>query len=146
MASGSRVLRAQSGSWWAASGQSTVEFALVGVVYLSLILGVIDYGRLLYTYSLVSYSAREASRYASVNGSTSKHPAQAADVKTVVQNEFSSLDTSNNKLSVTTTWSPNNAAGSVVTVKVQYTFTHMIPMLSLSSVVLTSSSKMVLSQ
>src|SRR5438105_436581 len=45
-------------------GQSLVEFALVGVVLFSFLMGIIDAGRLLFTYSVVSNAAQEGSRYA----------------------------------------------------------------------------------
>ena len=46
-----------------AKGQSLVEFALVGVVLFMLLLGIIDGGRLLFTYSVVSNAAQEGARY-----------------------------------------------------------------------------------
>ncbi|MFL5733931.1 MAG: TadE/TadG family type IV pilus assembly protein [Chloroflexia bacterium] len=45
------------------SGQSLVEFALVGVILFSFLLGIIDAGRLLFTYSVVSNAAQEGTHY-----------------------------------------------------------------------------------
>ena len=51
-------------------GQALVEFALVLPVLLLLIFGIVDAGRLIYTYNTVSNAARNAARVAIVNQST----------------------------------------------------------------------------
>ena len=50
------------------SGQAMVEFALVLPILLLLIMGIIEFGRLLFIYSAVTTSSREAARYASASG------------------------------------------------------------------------------
>lgn len=52
-------------------GQSLVEFALVLPVLLLLLLGIIDFGRVLSAYYVVDHAARDAVRYASVGASDS---------------------------------------------------------------------------
>jgi hypothetical protein len=47
----------------ATRGQSLVEFAIVSIVLLMLILGIIEMGRLLFVYSVVSNAAQEGVRY-----------------------------------------------------------------------------------
>lgn len=54
-----------------AGGQSLVEFSLVLPLLLLLIFGVIDGGRLIYTFNTVSNAARDGARVAIVNQSTS---------------------------------------------------------------------------
>src|SRR6266566_2573598 len=49
-----------------ASGQSLVEFALVGVILFMTITGIMEGARLLFAYSVVSNAAQEGSRYAIV--------------------------------------------------------------------------------
>jgi len=51
-------------------GTGLVEYALVLLLFMTMILGIIDFSRLLYAYHFVSNTAREATRYASVRGST----------------------------------------------------------------------------
>ena len=51
-------------------GQALVEFALVVPILLLLIFGIVDAGRLIYTYNTVANSARNAARVAIVNQST----------------------------------------------------------------------------
>ena len=50
-------------------GQALVEFALVLPVFLLLIFGIVDAGRLIYTYNTVANAAREGARVAIVNQS-----------------------------------------------------------------------------
>ncbi len=49
-------------------GQSFVEFALIFPLLLLLVLGVIEFGRLLFIYSAVASASREAARYGSAAG------------------------------------------------------------------------------
>lgn len=51
-------------------GSTLVEFAIVVTALLTLMFGTIDFGRALYSYHFVAYAAQEATRYASVRGST----------------------------------------------------------------------------
>ncbi len=51
-------------------GQALVEFALVLPLFLLLIFGIVDAGRLIFTYNTVANSARDAARVAIVNQST----------------------------------------------------------------------------
>src|SRR5438874_2237376 len=61
-------------------GQSLVEFALVGVILFTFLMGIIDAGRLLYTYSVVSNAAQEGSRYAMVRPRDVFGPTDATNV------------------------------------------------------------------
>jgi Flp pilus assembly protein TadG len=49
------------------AGATTVEFALVGLLFFALILGVIEIGRVLWTYNALHYAVQQAARCASVN-------------------------------------------------------------------------------
>jgi Flp pilus assembly protein TadG len=49
------------------AGATTVEFALVGLLFFALILGVIETGRVLWTYNALHYAVQQAARCASVN-------------------------------------------------------------------------------
>jgi Flp pilus assembly protein TadG len=54
----------------AQAGTTLVEFSLVALVLMTLLLGVVDFGRALYAYHFCSDEAREATRWAAVNGYT----------------------------------------------------------------------------
>ncbi|MGA7063812.1 MAG: TadE/TadG family type IV pilus assembly protein [Candidatus Acidiferrales bacterium] len=80
-----------------------MEFALIFLVLMTMILGIIDFCRAAYSYHFVSEAAREATRWAAVNGATcgaapagdnscngtapmNNGPASASDIQTYVTN------------------------------------------------------------
>lgn len=88
----SRVRRAQTGT-------ALVEFAFIFIVLITLIFGIMSFGHMLYAYHFINNEAKEATRWASVNGSNcgidsscngagymNNGPASAADINTYVQN------------------------------------------------------------
>ena len=75
-------------------GQTLVEFAIVAVMLLMLLLGVVEFCRMVLVYTTVANAARAGARYAIVHGTD--NPASTDDIKTVVKNFLSTapLDTS----------------------------------------------------
>jgi len=69
------------------TGQSLIEFALSGLFLVTLLLGVVEIGRLVLVYTTVANAARAGARYAIVHGSDSL--ATTAQVQTVVKNFLS---------------------------------------------------------
>lgn len=76
-----------------------MEFALIFLVMMAMMLGIIDFCRAAYSYHFVSEAAREATRWAAVNGSScsgdnscngtspmNNGPASATDIQTYVTN------------------------------------------------------------
>jgi Flp pilus assembly protein TadG len=107
-------------------GSTLVESAVVGVVFLLLLVGIMEFGRIGFAYNSVSFAAHRAARYAALRGSGSGHPASAADVQANAQAYLVAFDTSN--LTVTTAWTPDNHPGSTVQVNVSYGFkTVLVP-------------------
>jgi Flp pilus assembly protein TadG len=103
-------------------GSTLVEYAIVLIVFLSFVMGIMDFSRYLYTYHFVAEVAREGTRYASVRGSTfaahgecssTSTPyacyALTSDVQTYVRGLTPGLITSSS-VSVTTTW-PGSLSG-----------------------------------
>jgi Flp pilus assembly protein TadG len=123
--------------------QAMAEFALVLTTFILLIFGAMYLAQAVYAYNYVAYAAREGSRYAAVHGYDSYQVASASTIDTFVKGETAGLDTS--KLTVTTTWTPDNKAGSVVQVEVQYQLSLSIPFIPAQTLSLTSMSKMVMS-
>ena len=132
------------------SGSGLVEYAVIFVLFITMLLGIADFSRLLYAYHFVSSQAREAARYAMVRGcsTVSAHcpsPATASDVQTFVKNVPLGIDAS--RVTVPTpTWTPDHSAGSVVGVEVDYKFNFLFPFVSNSTLNLKSTSKMVIAQ
>lgn len=121
-----------------------VETAISITIFLTLLLGVIDFGYGLYTYDLVSYASKIGSRWAIVHGSTSSTPATASDVQNYIAGQVAGLDPS--KLQVTTSWSPNNSPGSTVSVAVTYNFSFMDPLVPTASLTFGATSNGIIAQ
>jgi Flp pilus assembly protein TadG len=125
-------------------GSSLVEGALCFTVFLMLVFGVIDFGRFVFAYNFVSFGAREGARYAIAHGSSSKSPATSDTISAAVTKQAVGLNSSD--ITTTTTWSPDNNAGSTVTVKVRYAFSALVPFFPVSSLNVQSTSKMIISE
>jgi Flp pilus assembly protein TadG len=80
-------------------GTAMVEFAFIFIVLITLMFGIMGFGHMLYAYHFVNNEAKEATRWASVNGSNcgldsscngagymNNGPASAANINTYVQN------------------------------------------------------------
>lgn len=125
-------------------GSIILEAGLAAVLLMTFMAGIADAGYMLYTDVWVSTVARDATRYAMVRGSASGHAITAAQVSTYVSQHAASLNTA--WLTTTTTWSPNNAPGSAVNVKVQYSFHSIVPFVPISTFTLQSTSQMIIQQ
>ena len=121
------------------------EFALVLTPCLTLLFGIINFALALYCYDFVCYSAQQAVRYATVHGSTATTPATASSMTTYVNAlVVGVLKTS--ALTTTTTWSPNNTPGGVVTVVVTYNYPPLTSLVSSITIPLTRTASMVITQ
>jgi Flp pilus assembly protein TadG len=125
-------------------GSGLVEYAIVFLLFMTMILGVIDFGRALYTYHFLSNVTRDATRWAAVNGSTcvSDNSCNAVAGPTDVQNFVTNhtppgIDTS--KITTTASWPGNGTAGCplgseaptcTVKVQVRYAFSFISPLVS----------------
>lgn len=156
-------------------GQGLIEFALVVPVFMLMLFGLIDGGRLIYLSSTLSQAAREGARVGSVEagwiGSTDSGCNQVggpacpatvdalrADIRSAVNrmiSPFTSIPTSDVFVSCDAATPPmgswttqsclSRASGSVLSVRVAYTYTAITPLLAqiLGSVTLTGSATMV---
>lgn len=139
----------------ASRGQVLAEFAVASLAALMLLLGIIDVGRALYTYHLVSNGARLASRYAIVNGTASCAGGSQDPLQTYVTGQSWGITAS--QMTVTTTCPGGNTGcndtiarynspGCLVSVSVVYSFHFLTPLVSLLTIPMTSRSQMVISQ
>lgn len=169
----SGVLRRQVAS--GEEGATMVEMAIASVVLLMMLFGVIVLSLSFYTYNYVSDAAREASRWAIVRGSQCSANTPGLDHcgagQTEIQNYVSSLSYPGidpSKLTVTANWySPNygngattwtlcdskanpcttpNGQGYQVQVTVGYRFPLSIPFWKATTLNVSSTSSMVISQ
>lgn len=116
-------------------GASLVEFSLTAFLFVIVLLGIVEMGRMVLVYTAVSDAAHAGLRYAIVHGSentssgmaTACAPNACSGVNTAVNNYASAglINTAN----VTTTVSfpdSSTAAGSRVTVSVSYTYDPLV--------------------
>jgi Flp pilus assembly protein TadG len=132
-----------------------IEFAIAAFAMLLFVFGIIEFGRLLYTYHTLANAAKAGTRWAIVRGSdcvAPSCPAEAGDVTAYVETQTPMLDPS--QLKVETSWS-NTASctsasaqgpGCLVTVKVTYPFTFAVPLVSDAQLTLSASSQMTIAE
>jgi Flp pilus assembly protein TadG len=121
-----------------------VEGPLVMIVFLVIILGLLDFGRMVWSYTAVSYGAREATRYAMVRGSSSGQTATVAQIQGIVTSHTPGLDSSNT--TTTVTFTPDQSPGSTVKVVVTYQFYPIAPYIPVGKIQMESTSQMVIYQ
>ena len=161
-ARGLRTLRFRGRELLRQEGSGSLEFALSAVILLTLVLGIMQMSLAVYTYHVISEAAREGTRYAMVRGNTctvngASCTVDASQIQSYVKSiGLPTIQSSN--MTVTTTYSdypagsgctPNaNCAnpGNMVTVKVVYAFPFSIPFVTSSTLSMTSTSAMVISQ
>ena len=123
--------------------------------------GMVDFGRALYTYHYLSGAAKDATRWAAVNGYTCSDDsscsfasgAATTDIQNYVSNNApSGIATS--KLTTTVTYAINalpicsthsNYPGCAVVVQVSYAFNFVAPLVHRTGITLQSKSQMVIS-
>jgi Flp pilus assembly protein TadG len=96
-----------------------VEFAIVaGLIFIPLVFGIIEFGRLVWAKNMVTAAAREGVRYAIVHGSSSGSVADSAAVATYVIGR-----TKLSPITVRPSWTGTKEPGKdTATVAVSYTY------------------------
>jgi Flp pilus assembly protein TadG len=149
------------------AGGALVEYALIFMVFMTMLLGIFDFCRALYAYHFVSNAAREATRWAAVNGNAcggdsscngvygmNSGPASQTDIQNYVKNH-APLGIDPTKLTTTPSWpvqakgptictTTQNAQGCTVEVTVSYSFTFNFPFVHTNPVTLSSASEMII--
>jgi len=146
-------------------GGTLVEFALVFIVLMTMIFGVFGFGHALYVYHFLDYTARDATRFASVHGSTcnddlscSTTGGPASSGNTVIQNYVANLippGINSKILTVTPTYplvaggpttcgATQNAPGCTVQVTLTYPFKFNLPLMPTWTINMSSSSELVI--
>jgi Flp pilus assembly protein TadG len=122
-----------------------LESALVYLGFMFLILGIEEFGRMVFAFNFVAQAATEGARWASVRGSTTcpaSNPGTNAALTTYVDQWASGLSTAS--VAVAVSCSPSSSPGSTVTVNVTYTWTAVVGKIVPSSINFTDSSTMLI--
>ena len=125
-------------------GTAIIEFALAFMVFFAVLYGVMEFGRLVASYNILSGAVREGTRYAVVHGSASGAVASETDIQNIVRKWAVGLDKS--AVVVKTTWTPGNGPGSEVKVAVTYNFSPFTKLLLKKGITLSATSRMTISQ
>ena len=123
-------------------GSALIEFTFIAIMFIIVLAGVVELGRMVLVYTTVANAARAGARYAIVHGgdrtgsgvdgpSGPGSPCTCTQITTVVTNFASAGLVDTSKLTVTVNY-PNgsNAAGKPVTVTVSYPYDPIIPYFS----------------
>jgi Flp pilus assembly protein TadG len=153
-------------------GNNLIEYALVFMFFMSMVLGIVDFSRALYTYHFLSNAAREATRWAAVNGATcgpqtafnpagdnscngiggmNNGTASESDIQNYVA-RITPPGVDSKKLTTKASWSgtgpiceeDNRSPGCTVEVKVSYDFIFVVPFIRSAPLTLSSSSEMII--
>ncbi|HEX6773505.1 MAG TPA: TadE/TadG family type IV pilus assembly protein [Acidobacteriaceae bacterium] len=140
----------------AEEGNTMVEFSLMAVMFIMLLLGVVEMGRMILVYTTIAHAAKYGARYAIVHGylqsGTTNTTSTVTDIQSQVQSfsTIAPLTSSNVSVAVTyptyvfsgKTYCGTNAVGCPVQVKVSYPFTPLLGYFnSMLSVTLSSTSE-----
>lgn len=142
-------------------GAVLIEQALIIPILVALFFGIVDMGRALYSYTYVSYIARDATRWASARSTNmggTRTPVSRADITNYVKNvSGQGLDAA--RLTANTTWiappngSPlcpggpaNEKPGCIVQVTVNYNFKFFFPFIPVRTLPMSSESQMIITQ
>ncbi len=140
-------------------GNSLVEYAIVFMFFMSMVLGIVDFSRALYTYHFLSNAAREATRWAAVRGSTCiidgscTSEALQGDIQTYVKSITPpGVNPNPPDLTTAASWpgtGPNclndiRSPGCPVEVTVSYRFSFVVPFIRSTPLTLSSSSEMII--
>lgn len=101
-------------------GQAMIEFALSFTLVLMLIFGIFELGRTIWSYTTVSYAARQAARYAIVRSDLGDPSITLSPdpIDQVVYKNAPGL--SESLMTITKSWTPDNSRGSQFTITVEY--------------------------
>lgn len=125
-------------------GSALIEFSLIGFVFIIVLLGVVEMGRMVLVYTTIANAARAGARYAIVHGGErsgtgvngpSGPTCPCTQVSTVVRNYASAGLLNSGNVSVTVSYPDGiNTAGSHVNVTASYVYdplvTYFTPLLS----------------
>lgn len=129
-------------------GQSLVEFALVSPIFLLMVFGIIEGGRLVWTYHTLNNATREGLRFAIVRGDNSDlagAPATTSTVRDHILDVTTGLDSDN--LSVTLLTPEGMESQDTITVEADYSYQPIIGLIFGSGTInLESSSEGVVSR
>ena len=97
-----------------------VEYALTALITFTLLMFIMDGGRIFMHYVTVSEAARVGARYGITHGSRSAAPISPGNYAALQQEILNRTTLDPDVLTVLASWNPGNSPGSKITVQVDY--------------------------
>lgn len=128
-------------------GSAMVESTLCFLGFIFLVVGLMEFSMAVYAYNFVTWVASDAARYASLHGFHSSSPVGVTQIRNYVRGQAVALVSSRVTINENPgfIWIPNNHPGSVVQIRVNYTVHPLVGMLMRNNLVVSSTSRMVIS-
>ena len=125
------------------AGNAMIETSLCFMLFMTIFIGIMEFGWAVYNYNFVSYAAREGVRYAAMRGTGCQSPCTQATtdmVQNLIRSQAVVMDS--NQVSVTTTYPDGSKTpGNRVVVNVSYPIPALIGWLA-GNMTITASSTM----
>jgi Flp pilus assembly protein TadG len=118
-----------------------VEAALVSMIFFMAIIGVMEFGRVVWIYQALVHLSTEGARYGACHGSMAKTPANKASVRAAILPYAVGLSPAS--LTVSLTWISDNKPGSTARVAVAHPVQPLVPFIPAPN--LSSTAQMVVS-
>lgn len=118
------------------AGATVLEFALVAPFFLAVLLGAVELGRFVFTYTVMSHAVEQATRYATVN-----YNATNDEIRAVAEDAFYLIDSA--KIASLNVTSPVNTADQtkLVTVEMRYDFELLLPFIQVHTMPIEANSR-----
>lgn len=110
-------------------GAELIEIALVLPLYFAVVFGLTSFAIVVFAYCNATFASKAAVRYAVVHSTATMQPCQTADIQNIVYPFLWGVPTGG--ASISSSWSPANTLGSLVTVKVTLTYSAGLPYVGL---------------
>ncbi len=124
-------------------GGAVLETALVMPVFLLMVVGLMQFGVVLFGYCAASFAARNAARFASVHSGTSLAPATAASVQASVT-PWLFMGAKTGTPNVAVQWPSGNTIGYPVQVTVTETYSVVLPFTTIKSLSMSAAASRVI--
>jgi Flp pilus assembly protein TadG len=127
-------------------GGSLIEFAVASSMLFLLIFGIIELAFVVYSYNMISFATRLATRYAVIHSPTSASPATTAQIQQVAVNAATLVNLTTSNVTVAWPTDPNNSTLKDAQVTISYTYVPITTVAHLPAITLTSKARMLVSQ
>ncbi len=101
-------------------GTAFVEFGLLAPIFFLVIVGIVDFGRMMWLSNSVEHAATEGARYAALRGVGKPTVATEQEIEDFARARITLIPTGDMTVKVSWTPTTNNNPGSTVTVQVTY--------------------------